>query len=377
MALLKTQPTLNMKNALAFSLSKSRIITGVIAACLCAASSRGDTANTRERSTARIAEGVYFIRHPDAPDQFPQGNTTVIIGERECLVVDSCLLPSSAKEDIAQIRQWTKKPVRYLVNTHWHLDHNTGNGVYVQAFPNVAIIAHRETAKMIQSYNPMVTSTYPSRKERLQRYIENGKNEEGKVFSEDEKRELAEAIKNNDKVSAEVKDVAWPPLNLILDGELIIDLGNREVQLKFLGRGNTAGDLVIFLPKEKIAIVGDLLDHPVPYFYGGFPSELSATLRAIGRLEPQVIVPGHGEVLYDQNYLKMVMEFTDEIVGVIQRRVNSTRDNEEEVADFVRKNVDLEAWTKRFAGDDKENRIAFESTVKSLLSVAYKEAKMR
>jgi hypothetical protein len=58
-------------------------------------------ANTRECSTARIAEGVYFIRHPDAPDLFPQGNTTVIIGERECLVVDSCLLPSSAKEDIA------------------------------------------------------------------------------------------------------------------------------------------------------------------------------------------------------------------------------------------------------------------------------------
>jgi hypothetical protein len=100
-ALLKTQPSLNMKNPLASSLSKSRIVTGLIAACLCAASSLGDTANTRECSTARIAEGVYFIRHPDAPDLFPQGNTTVIIGERECLVVDSCLLPSSAKEDIA------------------------------------------------------------------------------------------------------------------------------------------------------------------------------------------------------------------------------------------------------------------------------------
>jgi len=366
-----------MKNPLTSLLSKIRIFSGFIGICLCAASSLSDTANTRERSTARIAQGVYFIRHPDAPDQFPQGNTTVIIGERECLVVDSCLLPSSAKEDIAQIRQWTNKPVRYLVNTHWHLDHNTGNSVYLQAFPDLAITAHREAAKMIQSYNPMVTSTYPSRKERLQRYIETGNNEDGKVFSEDEKRELAEAVKNNDKVSAEIKDVAWPPVNLILDGELIIDLGNRKVQLKFLGRGNTAGDLVIFLPKEKVAIVGDLLDHPVPYFYGGFPSELSATLAAIGRLEPEVIVPGHGEVMYDRNYLKMVMAFTDEIVGIIQNRVNSTRDTEEEVDNFVRKNVNLDAWRKRFAGDDKENRTAYDSTVKSLLSVAYKEAKMR
>lgn len=79
-----------------------------------------DSTKTLTRSFEKIAEGVYTIRHKDAPDTFPQGNTTVIIGDREVLVVDSCYLPSSAREDIAQIRQWTNKPVRYLVNTHWH-----------------------------------------------------------------------------------------------------------------------------------------------------------------------------------------------------------------------------------------------------------------
>ena len=68
-------------------------------------------------------------------DEFPQGNTTGVIGQKAVLVVDSCYLPSEARKDIAQIRQWTKLPVKYLVNTHWHYDHTIGNGAYAEAFP--------------------------------------------------------------------------------------------------------------------------------------------------------------------------------------------------------------------------------------------------
>src|SRR4051812_41333359 len=63
-----------------------------------------DSYVTHERTVTKLAEGVYEIRHPDAPDGFPQGNTTVIIGGRGVLVVDSCFFPASAREDIAQIR---------------------------------------------------------------------------------------------------------------------------------------------------------------------------------------------------------------------------------------------------------------------------------
>jgi cyclase len=108
-----------------------------------------DSVNTTQRTTTKLAEGVYVIRHKDAPDTFPQGNTVVVIGENGVLVVDSCYLPSTAREDIAQIRQWTNKPVRYVLNTHWHQDHNYGNAAYAEAFPGVAIIAQTQTAKMM------------------------------------------------------------------------------------------------------------------------------------------------------------------------------------------------------------------------------------
>ena len=85
--------------------------TALLIGLLTALCTFADSSRTSERTVHKLAEGVYTIRHKDAPDTFPQGNTTVIIGDREGLVVDSCYLPSSAREDIAEIRKWTDKPV--------------------------------------------------------------------------------------------------------------------------------------------------------------------------------------------------------------------------------------------------------------------------
>src|SRR5438477_6977428 len=112
-----------------------RIALITLAALLLPLPKAGTDAFAAERTISKLADGVYEIRHKNAPDAFTQSNTTVVIGDREVLVVDSCYLPSSAREDIAQIRQWTNKPVRYLLNTHWHFDHTLGNGVYAQEFP--------------------------------------------------------------------------------------------------------------------------------------------------------------------------------------------------------------------------------------------------
>src|SRR5579872_5597858 len=72
------------------------------------------------RKVTPLANGVYEIQHE------PNGNTTVIIGDRQVLVVDTCFLPSAARDDISQIRKWTDKPVSFVVNTHFHNDHNLG-----------------------------------------------------------------------------------------------------------------------------------------------------------------------------------------------------------------------------------------------------------
>ena len=75
---------------------------------------------------SRLAENVYVIEHDDATDEWPHGNTGVIVGPNGVFVIDSCYLPSRARADIALIRRITDKPVRYLMTTHWHFDHNNG-----------------------------------------------------------------------------------------------------------------------------------------------------------------------------------------------------------------------------------------------------------
>ena len=99
---------------------------------------------------SRIAENIYVIEHDDATDEWPHGNTGVIVGRTGVFVIDSCYLPSRAEADITLIRHVIDKPVRTLLTTHWHFDHNNGAVAYRDAFPGVTLLAERNTARWIE-----------------------------------------------------------------------------------------------------------------------------------------------------------------------------------------------------------------------------------
>src|SRR5262249_37062182 len=162
-------------------------------------------------------------------------NTTVIVGEKGVLVVDSCLLPSTAREDIAQIRQWTSLPVLYLVNTHWHFDHTLGNATYADAFPTIQIIAHRETQRTIGAFNQGAAARYPARRERFQKILDTGKNADGTPLSDADRKDYEDSLKGLGAVLAEFKNAVQLSPNVTFDKELTIDVGKREVQIQFLG----------------------------------------------------------------------------------------------------------------------------------------------
>jgi cyclase len=342
-----------------------------------------DTSKTLKRTFEKIAEGVYTIRHKDAPDTFPQGNTTVIIGDRDVLVVDSCYLPSSAREDIAQIRQWTDKPVRYLVNTHWHFDHTMGNGVYSEAFPDINIVAHIETARQSKGYNPGWFERFPKRADRMRQILKDGKDGNGKVLTDGERKEYEEAIAGLVPVQEEFKTIVDQSPTISFDSELKIDLGNREVHIKHLGRGNTAGDAVVYLPKEKIVITGDLVVHPIPYMFGGYPADFARTLRRIYQLDYAIMIPGHGEILRDgagPKYTALLIDLLDEVTRKVSdetHRLGSGPANLEAVRAAVQKNIDAAAWRKKFAGEAKDEQDFFDTTFAALITAAHAEISLR
>jgi cyclase len=109
-------------------------------------------------------------------------------------VVDSCYLPSSAREDLAQIRQWTDKPVGYLLNTHFHNDHNNGNRTYLDAFPSLAIIAQEETKKDMDLIQPGNIERTPKQYAAMIAAFKQGKDQNGRTLSEDEKKQVQELL---------------------------------------------------------------------------------------------------------------------------------------------------------------------------------------
>jgi len=330
----------------------------------------------QERQVTKLAEGVYAIQHKSIRAG-ESGNTTVIIGDREVFVVDSGYFPSVAREDIAQIHQWTNKPVGYLLNTHFHNDHNNGNRTYLDAFPSLAIVAQEETKKDMDLIQPGNIERGPKRDAEMIAAFKQGKGPDGHALSDDEKKQAQELIPVLENAAAEFKTIIYQSPTLTFTDEIDVDLGNREVQVKYLGRGNTAGDAIVYLPKEKIIVAGDLLVEPLPYPYDGYPSEWVHTLRKMAKLDASTIVPGHGPIMHDMTYLNLVADLMQSAVDQVRARIRQLGFPGGLTLDQIKGSVDLTPFRAKFAGSDKDVEAAFDDMAANLVKITFSEAAQR
>jgi len=339
-----------------------------VALSLCAPAA-AQTRFTPTRKTAEIAPGVYTIQHPDALPDFPEGNTTVIVGDTSVFVVDSGYLPSTTRKDIAQIRQWTKKPVRYLMNTHGHTDHTTGNGIYAREFPGLTVVAHRETRRLMERYTPAYFDLFEQRVAHLKEVLASGTGDDGKPLTPDARKSLEADVQAREKIAPDLRTMGENALpdTTFDSGTLYFDLGNREVQVKFLGRGNTAGDAVAFLPKERIAIVGDILVAPVPYTCSGFPVDWISTLDNLAALQPAIIVPGHGESMHDLAYLHTMHDLLAAVVAQVDAAFHRIPGGGQSSLERMQKLVDVAAFRSKFPPGDQYNPDFFGRNVPNCL----------
>jgi len=327
----------------------------------------------QERQVTKLAEGVYAIQHKNIPAG-ASGNTTVIIGDREVFVVDSGYYPSVAREDIAQIRQWTNKPVAYVLNTHFHNDHNNGNRTYVDAFPSVAIVAQEDTKKDMDLIQPGNVERGRTEYDTAIVAYKQGKDTDGRALTEDEKKQVKELIPALERSEAEFKTITYQSPTLTFKHEIDIDLGNREVKVLHLGRGNTPGDALVYLPKEKIIAAGDLIVYPIPYTGDGYPSEWAQTLHKMGELDATTIVPGHGPIMHDKTYLYLVADLMQSSVDQVRARIRQLGFPGTHTLDEIKGSVDLTPFRAKFAGDDKDLQAQFDGMAANLVKITFSEA---
>lgn len=346
----------------------TRMLHAAAALAVCALL-RAEIPPERMYRTVEVGEGIYAFIAPETTGPIPSGNVVAIIGDDGVLVVDSGRFPSLAKRIVADIQQKTDKPIRYLVHTHWHVDHLAGDGAFRAAFPDLVFVATDFTRqKMLEkqvAYLRDVEKTDRGYVEYLRGILEKEKN-----LSEDARRYVKQEIADIEMEAADLGGAPLVPPTLTFTRELTVRLGAREVRVAFLGKGNTEGDAVVFVPDANVVVTGDLLVAPVPYGYGCHPAEWIGTLKALMATGATKIVPGHGPVLHDWEYAKRIIAVLESLRAQVGEAVRAGASLED-----TRKRVRLDAFQEAFAGKDYARGKAFcDFFVASAVERAYQEA---
>jgi glyoxylase-like metal-dependent hydrolase (beta-lactamase superfamily II) len=256
--------------------------------------------------TVEVATGVYLFVSKPYGDVGLDGNAVAIVSDEGVLVFDSNGTPASSALVLAAIRRLTDRPVRYVVNSHWHWDHWYGTETYATAFPGVQVIAHEKTRTMMAG--PAIEFNRPGIEAQLPGHI-----------ASLEKRAQADAklrpLLDEDRFFLEQKTNARLVLpSLTYTDRLTLHLGGREIQVRHHDRAVTPGDTFLYLPAERIVVAGDLLVNPVSFALSSYPTGWLKTLEAIDALDPAVIVPGHGQPLRDKALLRAHMDVMRELL---------------------------------------------------------------
>ncbi|MGM9930230.1 MBL fold metallo-hydrolase [Pradoshia sp.] len=231
-----------------------------------------------------LADGIYAAMAK--PGQGAWSNAGIVDLGEEVLVFDSLGTPSAGIELRRQAEEITGKPVKYLVNSHYHGDHVFGN----QAFKDVPIIATSETLRLGLE-NQM--GELEKEEQEMRDYLLHLKNQQMKIVDEIMK---ASFVNQYEEIAKLLEDL--PILEIILptfifEEKLMIRGTKRQVEIVCYGGGHTPSDTFMYIPDVKIAFMGDLLTERL-HLPIVDPIQLQTILQSVKQMEIETYVPGHG-----------------------------------------------------------------------------------
>lgn len=262
----------------------------------------------------KVRDGVYAaVARPLTPLNC---NAAVVVGDRDVLVVDTHGSPSSAAALLREIAKVTRLPVRYVVNTHFHYDHVRGNAAYPPAVTFVSTTATRQAMETLEPGRlAKDIADLPAKIEAMKA----------------QKKDPAE-IAHAERAAADLKRMHTVLPDLTFDRSLRLHGKTRDVYVLFLGRAHTDGDAVVYLPREKVIVTGDLLTTWGPGMGDGYPSDWLGTLDAMAKLDIDVVIGGHGKVGGKHMITTLRAYIADLIAEVKQGIARGTRQPELEKA---------------------------------------------
>jgi cyclase len=323
----------------------------------------------------QVAPGVHVLIRRKLPGFLMDANVTFIVNDEDVVVVDTNLTPGSAEASIRALRAITSKPVRTVINTHWHVDHTSGNQVYRREFPGVEFVGQRLTrddlaAKGAQNRKDMGEQAVQF-VAMLRGMLKDGKTFGGGPISPSERAAFEADIQLTEELIAAIPAIEIVPPTTIVDEELVLQRGRRRIELRRLGSSHTHGDLVVHLPQDRVVITGDLVVGPTPLIGAdqSFIGEWARSLDALLALGASVYVPGHGPVLRDDAQVKRLRDF----MAAIDRHAAAAIARGDTL-EQARSTLDVDAFRAAMAGDDPMLRLLFANYGKGPgLAAAYRE----
>ncbi len=267
----------------------------------------------------KVATDVYFARaHPWA---LPNSNSAIFVNSSDVLVVDAQSHPVAAASLIAQIKkEVTPKPVRRLVNTHFHWDHTQGNRAYVSTVNEVGIVASDTTKQLMsQLLVPRLRAALdpespgPRGSQQVARQLEDLRRRLAKATSEAEKRPLSERIAQLESFANEMKAFAPTLPTITFEKSYLIREKDCDLRLEFHGYGHTAGDIVVFCPQKRVIVTGDAYHPGFPGFIDSYPQLWPKAIDSMASLPFDHILPGHGDLQHDRRDLTGRRDYIEEL----------------------------------------------------------------
>jgi glyoxylase-like metal-dependent hydrolase (beta-lactamase superfamily II) len=250
---------------------------GLLLASVCAVLTAGRAVGAEAASdattTRSVAEGVWLIASGTREDRQPDGNTVVFDAPRGLVVVDTGRHAWQLDAIVGLARE-RREDVVAIVNTHWHLDHVSGNPALRQAYPKLRVYASDAID------------------EALTGFLAKGA------------RESAAYLKDESIPAPMREDIAADAVTVAngaaLRPDVVIDrtgpqeIGGRTLEIHLARDAVTAGDVWLYDPRSKVAVLGDLVTLPAPYLDTACPQGWLEALQGVEGTEFQTAIPGHG-----------------------------------------------------------------------------------